>query len=113
MKKILKVINIYLVSFNFALRQAINHYKDLKKFEAILNTNNSEKLLKRRSVKEEPYDFQIVLIFPHWFKAEYQEGMYLSTNGNEVYIGVKSWIPVSEIRNVMWEDKDVKESNRI
>lgn len=110
MKKILKIVNIYLVSFNFALRQAINHYKDLKKFEAILNTKNSKKLLKRRSLKDKPYDYQICLIFPHWKKAEYDEDSdrFFSSNNHEVYIGVKSWIPVSEIRNVMWEDKDVE-----
>jgi hypothetical protein len=58
--------------------------------------------IKRRDIKkEQPTEYQVCLVFPHWIKAEWVDDRFYSSDGRESYYGVKTWIPVSELRNLM------------
>ena len=49
----------------------------------------------RDPILEYPQNYQVCFILPHYRKAEYIDGFWIS--GNKAFINVKYWLPIKEI----------------
>lgn len=102
-QKLLKkyLINKYGLDYN--ITKLKSYIKTSKQgFRAGFKSGQKHFKIKRRDIKkEQPSEFQKCLIFPQWVMAEWQDGRFYNNSCDVMYLGVKTWVPCSEIRGVM------------